>query len=549
MGWEKLPVPGSGKGIWYYLLPGNLRVFIALAVLGVAISLLMRFTVGLVLGGVWVLIGIGFVVLPEARLWNARLLPFLYLSILLLSAIAVGMVIRAIAILASDDFERPARVVGMVGLVLAGFAAVVMVGLPMASRNADGSQGGVLPFATRGADGVARFLGLETTDSNAVSGWAQWNFTGLQGKQPTDKSGGWPEYHAVVDTMAALGKDPKHGCGRAMWEYDKDRVEGYGTPMALMLMPYFTDGCIGSQEGLYFESSTTVPYHFLMQSELSDAGVDAPARPAVPAVRHDERRGAPADDGGQVLPGRQRHRRAGRRRQPRPDPGRHERPVARVRGRRLAARRGPLRTSRWSGATSARASTSGSTRRSPGSWTRSAGTSRWLPPARTRGSGSAFDRVDPELAKLVGYTRSQTGRSAVVDQLPDVPRKALPKVEVTDIEQGDDEISFDVDHTGVPVVVQRLVLPELERQRRRGPVAHHAQPHGRGADVRARHADLRASADRLPRLRPDRPRRRRRRPAGVAPADRDARIVGAVDRTTARPSPRPSRRCRRRTGR
>ena len=100
----------------------------------------------------------------------------------------------------------------------------------------------------------------------------QWNFTGLQGKQPTDKSGGWPEYHAVVDTMAALGKDPKHGCGRAMWEYDKDRVEGYGTPMALMLLPYFTDGCIGSQEGLYFESSTTVPYHFLMQSELSAQG-------------------------------------------------------------------------------------------------------------------------------------------------------------------------------------------------------------------------------------------------------------------------------------
>ncbi len=39
--------------------------------------------------------------------------------------------------------------------------------------------------------------------------------------------------------------------------------------MAPMLLPYWTDGCIGSQEGLYFESSTTVPYHFLMQSELS----------------------------------------------------------------------------------------------------------------------------------------------------------------------------------------------------------------------------------------------------------------------------------------
>jgi hypothetical protein len=41
--------------------------------------------------------------------------------------------------------------------------------------------------------------------------------------------------------------------------------------MALMLLPYWTDGCIGSMEGLFFESSATVPYHFLNQSELSKA--------------------------------------------------------------------------------------------------------------------------------------------------------------------------------------------------------------------------------------------------------------------------------------
>ena len=33
--------------------------------------------------------------------------------------------------------------------------------------------------------------------------------------------------------------------------------------MALMLLPFFTDGCIGSMEGLYFEASGTTPYHFL----------------------------------------------------------------------------------------------------------------------------------------------------------------------------------------------------------------------------------------------------------------------------------------------
>jgi hypothetical protein len=36
-----------------------------------------------------------------------------------------------------------------------------------------------------------------------------------------------------------------------------------------MLLPHWTDGCIGSMEGLYFEASATTPYHFLLQSELS----------------------------------------------------------------------------------------------------------------------------------------------------------------------------------------------------------------------------------------------------------------------------------------
>jgi hypothetical protein len=36
-----------------------------------------------------------------------------------------------------------------------------------------------------------------------------------------------------------------------------------------MLLPFWTDGCIGSMEGLYFEASATTPYHFLNQRALS----------------------------------------------------------------------------------------------------------------------------------------------------------------------------------------------------------------------------------------------------------------------------------------
>ena len=41
--------------------------------------------------------------------------------------------------------------------------------------------------------------------------------------------------------------------------------------MALMLLPYWTDGCIKSMEGLYFESSATTPYHFMNAALLSKA--------------------------------------------------------------------------------------------------------------------------------------------------------------------------------------------------------------------------------------------------------------------------------------
>ena len=61
----------------------------------------------------------------------------------------------------------------------------------------------------------------------------------------------------------------RYGCGRAMWEYNFNVENQYGTTMALMLLPYWTNNCVDSMEGLFFESSPTAPYHFLDQAELS----------------------------------------------------------------------------------------------------------------------------------------------------------------------------------------------------------------------------------------------------------------------------------------
>ena len=46
-------------------------------------------------------------------------------------------------------------------------------------------------------------------------------------------------------------------------------MNDYGTPDALTILPYWTNGCIGSMEGLYYEASATTPFHFINQSELS----------------------------------------------------------------------------------------------------------------------------------------------------------------------------------------------------------------------------------------------------------------------------------------
>ena len=44
---------------------------------------------------------------------------------------------------------------------------------------------------------------------------------------------------------------------------------GSARPMALMLLPNYTNGCVDSMEGLLFESATSTPYHFINQAELS----------------------------------------------------------------------------------------------------------------------------------------------------------------------------------------------------------------------------------------------------------------------------------------
>ncbi len=69
-----------------------------------------------------------------------------------------------------------------------------------------------------------------------------------------------------MQQLADIGRT--NGCGRVTWENNEDNGQ-YGTTMALMLLPHWTDGCMASMEGLFFEASGTTPYHFLTTAAMS----------------------------------------------------------------------------------------------------------------------------------------------------------------------------------------------------------------------------------------------------------------------------------------
>ena len=271
MGWEKatnyaeLYFPGRIGRLWSdgpstaAAVPGDMTWVIALALIGAGTAIVFRRRFGIFVLATAVVMMIAVVVCPEGRLWNARLLPFWYLCLYFLAALAVVELITAIAVLVANPDEPPLRAGVLGGVVVASLVTVAIVAFPLR----------VLPFGRTSADETTySWLGFSSKDQSYVHSWARWNYSGYERKPA------YPEYRDVIETMRRVGEE--HGCGRAHYEYDGSQ-DRFGTPMALMLLPYWTNGCIGSMEGLYFESSATTPYHFLNAAELSP-GASNPQR-------------------------------------------------------------------------------------------------------------------------------------------------------------------------------------------------------------------------------------------------------------------------------
>jgi hypothetical protein len=268
-------------GFPHLLFPESARWVLAADVVGLLAMIARRNRVALFIAIMAGLSAAAVCLDPANKLYNARFLPFWFLCLYLMAGYAVAEVVAAVARLnrrrrlelwvsvvrdrlrtaqgitwqpgdrisrfrrPTPDGNPPGAVIGPLVALAAACLAVVP---PL-----------VLPATTLSHVGV-------TVGADQPSAWAEWNYSGYQEKPD------YAEYHAVIQMMAKVGAD--QGCGRAMWEYDPS-LNRFGTTMALMLLPYWTNGCVDSMEGLLFESSTTTPFHFINQNELSVSPSDA----------------------------------------------------------------------------------------------------------------------------------------------------------------------------------------------------------------------------------------------------------------------------------
>ena len=220
MGWTPLTgIKGAGISNVGTPFASEFIPIVVLGLVGIVWSLLRREDVRVLLT-MTILPFLMYLLIGEQGwtiLYNARLLPYWFTGLFLFAGIATGLAVTRLARWLPNRHENTA---------IFGFVAVALT------------------------------LAITILGIHDVPGWVNWNYQGYEGKST------FPELQAM---MKDIDKLPD---GRVMWEYDKEVQEPYGTPMALMLIPYWSAGHT-TMEGVFFESSLTTPFHFLNQAELS----------------------------------------------------------------------------------------------------------------------------------------------------------------------------------------------------------------------------------------------------------------------------------------
>ncbi len=199
-------------------IPGELVPVLLIGIIGMIWTGMRRDAVGIV---IWMtlfpLAGYFLIAYFELTiLYNARLLPYWYFGLYIFAGLAVALFVSAVGRRFKD--RRTATLV-------AGSVAVILM------------------------------VGSTAMSMHDLPGWVKWNYEGYEGKQV------WSEYENLMQAVDELPP------GRIMWEANSE-MNKYGTPMALMLFPFWSEGH-PSMEGVFFESSLTTPFHFLNAAEVS----------------------------------------------------------------------------------------------------------------------------------------------------------------------------------------------------------------------------------------------------------------------------------------
>lgn len=277
---------GVTDSFWqmFFPLPMFWNITVTLfAIIGFAACALRRQLVGIWLGVYGLVLAVGVFAARDSLpviglLWNPRVLPFFYLVRYMLMMIGIYEFVAAVARYIALERMTRSSVVNTEQLAIVSipssirtrpaFNLAMAAGLALVVTLVTAFHFQELPFGkvvTR-SDNTAMYqwgpFRTKLSNDGFVDGWARWNFEGYEGKST------YGEYRGVVQTMKKLGEDPNNGCGRALWENNGD-LNKYGTTMSLMLLPYWTDGCIASMEGLFFEAAGTTPYHFVAAAAMS----------------------------------------------------------------------------------------------------------------------------------------------------------------------------------------------------------------------------------------------------------------------------------------
>jgi len=210
-----------------------LMVFEAIAILGIIYAFFKKDKKILPILFIICVSLVSFLFLNNSSVWNARFLPFILLTSLMITAYALGSLVQYI--------KKP-----FIFIVLAFFSVFML------------------------------FFYLPLTISY-IPFWMKWNYEGLQSKDA------WPELKHLSDYL----KDLPYG--RVMWEY-RSEYDKFGTPRVLENLPIFTNK--PTFEGLLIESSISGYFHFINQAETTKtptsaiAGLEYPSFNFKNGVKH-----------------------------------------------------------------------------------------------------------------------------------------------------------------------------------------------------------------------------------------------------------------------